>query len=205
MQSLKRPRSQRTLDYPRAVFPAEARPLIRASTVIRSAAVLLALGLMAASLAWACIPQPLLVVEPSATARVGDKVTVRGVNFRGLSEIRLNGLSGPRLATGRGEQFTIRVAVPEVRPGLYVLVGVSRDPTGGLAASASTPLQVVSSRPGAATAPAPATSAGGEDASPSSSSGIDPLPAAAAGLGLLALGVLLGALLVRSRRRAGLR
>jgi hypothetical protein len=146
----------------------------------------------------------LLVVEPSATARVGDTVTVRGVNFRGASEIRLNGLRGRRLATGHGEQFTVRVAVPDVRPGLYVLVGVTRDPTGGLASSASAPLQVVSSRPAAATAPAPSTSSGGADASPPSSSGIDPLPAAAGGLGLLALGVLLGALLVRSRRRTGL-
>ena len=181
-----------------------------AGTVI--AVGVLAIVLVAASAAWGCIPQPVLFVTPSAAARAGDTVTVRGLNFQGPAEIRLNGIDGRRLATGSGGDFAVKLVVPKIRTGLYALVGVSRGNDGGLTGTATTAFEVVSSKLGATgsggasatgggtTARRPSAGAGEGGSTTSSSQGMAIVPAAAAGLGLLLLGALLGTLTARRRR-----
>jgi hypothetical protein len=120
-------------------------------------------------------------------------VTVKGVNFNRRAEIRWNSIRGPLLAKSSREQFSVKVRVPKAPSGLYSLVAVTRDQTGGLAGVSSTPLQIVSlgsSRSGGPPPPA------GRGASPSRTRS-STAAAVAGGLGLLALGGLAGALVAR--------
>lgn len=159
---------------------------------------LLALGVVAVSQAWACVPQPLLFVQPPASAQPGDTVTVRGVNFRERAEIRLDGIDGSRLATGKGRQFVTKLSVPRVDAGIHVLTAITRDADGGLSAAASAPLEVLRAGGGRGVGAPPATAR--DSGGSASSADIAPGAAAAGGAALLVLGALLGALLARRRR-----
>lgn len=94
-------------------------------------AAFLALVLALAGLAWACVPQPYIVLRPLASASAGTKVTVEGQNFAGdRHEIRWNGVEGELLATASGAYFSVPFTVPSASPGMYSLVAMSREPGG---------------------------------------------------------------------------
>lgn len=84
---------------------------------------------------WACVPQPLVTIEPSASGPPGSEVTVEVMAVSGRAEIRWNAVDGPLLATGSGPQLSAPVAIPPVPPGLYTVVVVEREPGGGLGSS----------------------------------------------------------------------
>lgn len=103
----------------------------------------LALALFWASVAWACVPQPLLAVVPRASGRPGAEVTVHGLSFGpGKVEVRWNALDGPHLADSTGPDFSVSVKVPEVPTGLYALVVLTRGPDGSITQRASTAFDV---------------------------------------------------------------
>lgn len=156
----------------------------------------LALAVTVTGVAWACIPQPMLLVEPRASATAGAAVTVRGLNFTRRAEIRFNGVSGPLLETADGEQFRAKVRVPRAPAGLYTLVALTRDQSGSVSGMASAPLEIAAGPPGLS--PGAARPRRTRDAS---SGKLGPALAAAGGFGLLLLGGLTGALLARRRPR----
>lgn len=86
---------------------------------------------------WACIPQPLLWVEPRSSASSGAQVTVKGVTFKDAPiEIRWNGVDGPLLDRVTGPSFSATVSVPPAESGTYSIVAFARDQGGGVGASA---------------------------------------------------------------------
>jgi len=139
----------------------------------------------------------MLLVERRASAAAGDTVTLRGLNFGRRAEIRFNGLSGPLLKSASGQQFKVKVRVPRVPAGLYTLVGLERDQSGGVSGTASTAIEVAAGPDGPAPSPPPARL---PKASDTSSEGVSPALAAGGGFGLLLLGGLTGALIARRRR-----
>jgi len=161
------------------------------------------LGLLVAlagtSVAWACVPQPMVLVQPQASAKPGSQVTVRGLNFARQAEIRFNGIEGPRLATASGEQFFVKLRVPKAPSGLYTLVALTRDQSGGVSSTASTPLQIGAASNQGPAPPAPTAAGGGS--SESSSTGVSVGLAAVVGLLLVVLGGAAGALIAARRRR----
>jgi len=143
------------------------------------------LGTLAA--AWACTGQPQVFSVNPITAPVGAQVTMRGeaVAVGAPVELRWNGVAGPKLAEVTADSragFEMVFTVPEVAPGVYSLVVVTRD---GAAAVGRTAFEV--SGAGTVTADsgfASATQAAGLDAAvPVGSSA-----ALLAGVGLLAAG-----------------
>lgn len=94
--------------------------------------------------AWACVPQPAITaIDPRASGPGGAEVTVEGENFGDAPvELRWNGTSGEVLGTGNGPNFSMRVTVPDEAEGLYVLTALSRQPGGGVGATARTPFLI---------------------------------------------------------------
>lgn len=92
----------------------------------------------------ACVPQPLLLVQPAASGSPGAKLTAMGTTFgTGPAEVRWNALDGPLLGTGTGPDFSVELTVPDVPDGLYTLVGIARSSGGGIAGTARATLRVV--------------------------------------------------------------
>lgn len=170
------------------------------------AVLLCLLGLaVAGAAAWACVPQPMLLVEPRASARAGDTVTVRGLNFGRRAELRFNGVSGPLLTTASGERFKAKVRVPRARGGLYTLVALTRDQSGGVSGIASAPLEIAAAggdRRGDSSARPGTAGSGSGQTDDTSSDGVRPALAAGGGFTLLVLGGLTGALLARRPPRS---
>ncbi len=103
------------------------------------AAVLATVGVAAA-----CVPQPLLLVQPGASESPGAKLTAMGTTFgSGPAEVRWNALDGPLLGTAPGPDFSVEFTVPDVPDGLYTVVGIARSPSGGIEGTARASLQVV--------------------------------------------------------------
>jgi len=156
--------------------------------------------------AWACVPQPLIVVQPNASGRPGAHVTVSGINFPlGVVEIRWNGLEGPKLAeSAAGSDFSLPVTIPTAAEGLYTLVGVGRAPDGSVAGTVARAAFLVPGGPGPAASGAPDSNTGSLDgrstATGDSSTKVNPFAAAAGGAGLVAIGGVGGALMARRRR-----
>lgn len=177
------------------------------------AGLVLAVAVLAtATAAWACLPQPYIVVQPRSSGPAGSEIVVEGARFgEGPIEVRWNGLDGPQLASATGPDFTVTAAIPSDPPGLYTLLVVSRASDGGvdsvqravfdITAEGGDPATDVGSgtEPGAAAAGAAADPEGPAQPGPS---GYDTGVQAAAGVGLLALGAVLGAGLSRRRRGA---
>lgn len=154
--------------------------------------------------AWACVPQPLVSLQPTGSGPAGGEVTVNGVSVAGDAEIRWNGLQGPLLATVAGPAFTSKVKVPAADPGLYTIIVLERTPSGGVGSTGRAAYLVTSGgpapAPGAATPPA-GTEPTGEApvATGSRGDGLSPVLAGAGGVVLLALGAV-GGLLLSGKR-----
>lgn len=109
-----------------------------------SALVLVAALIYAGSTAWACVPQPILSIEPLASALPGARFSVAGERFSaGVLEVRWNGLDGPLLAGGSGPSIHAEVAVPEVPPGLYTVFGFNRGSDGTVGVVARSAFEVL--------------------------------------------------------------
>jgi hypothetical protein len=152
------------------------------------------------SVAWACVPQPYIVVQPRASGPAGAQVDVVGDNFeRGSAEIRWNGLNGELLGKANGPTFSLTVTVPDDEEGLYSLIAISRGAQGEVGSIARAAFSLTGSDQPVVDA-RKATTATGEREDSSSPS---PLPAMVAGGALVVAGAAAGAGAVRfsGRRR----
>lgn len=131
---------------------------------IQVAAAFLAVGslvftVLAASSAFACIPQPLVLVGAPGAGNPGDKLTVRGVRFAGGTiELRWNAIDGPLLATASSADFAAEVTIPPAAPGVYVVVVFARGQDGNVGSVATAPVVVSGPTVAAAAAKAGASS-----------------------------------------------
>jgi hypothetical protein len=118
----------------------------------------LAVGVVAAGIAWACTPSAEIVVSPSQ-GRSGDAATVTGTSFRdGPVSLHWDSPSGPVVGTGAGPSFSTGITIPESNSGGHYVVAIQE---GGGTATAS--YSVLADPP----APAPVTQPGGGSNSPS--------------------------------------
>ncbi|HEV2125952.1 MAG TPA: hypothetical protein VGW38_24610 [Chloroflexota bacterium] len=165
---------------------------------------MLLLGALAATAsASACVPQPLLSVQPHASAQPGSNVTVTGISFgTATAEIRWNGIEGPLLATAEGPDFSTEITIPDVPAGLYTVIGIARQAGGGLDGTAAISFQVTDfseagepSSPGAAVTAAPAPNH--RHTAPDGSTTLSLRTAAVGGTGILLIGGLMGAWVMR--------
>lgn len=109
----------------------------------RLGAVILALLVTGAGLAWACVPQPYIVLRPLASGAASAEAAVEGQNFTGdRHEIRWNGLDGEMLTTASGAYFSVGFKVPAVEPGMYTVLAVTREPGGTVGNVATASFQV---------------------------------------------------------------
>lgn len=155
---------------------------------------------LAAPLAWACVPQPLLVtVQPRGSGPPGTEVTVSALGFDpGRAEIRWNAVDGKLLAAPDGPDFSAPVVIPQASEGLYHLVVLARSAGGEIGNTAAVSFYVTAEA--GAAPPAPRRWVAEE--APSSSSSADAGTAVAAGTGAaVALAVAGGAALAARRRR----
>lgn len=168
-------------------------------SVALAAACALGLSTLAAAAAWACVPQPLLSLEPSGSAPPGAEVTVKGNDISGATaEIRWNDPEGPLLAKVTGRSFAVPVKIPDVPEGLYTLMVIGRLTDGTVSGTGRASVLVTASGGSvgrSAVTPAPAV-----NGSSATSSGLSP-GLAVAGAGLLALGAGCGVGFSRRNRR----
>lgn len=106
-------------------------------------------GLVTAiSPSWACVPQPMLAVQPRASGPPGSEVTVDGANFQGgRVELRWNDSDGPLVGSAVGRTFSIPIRIPDVPPGLYALVALEREEDSSVGGVARTAFQLVDTLP----------------------------------------------------------
>lgn len=160
--------------------------------------------------AWACVPQPrLVVITPQASGPAGSQVTVQGIGFDSppsTTEIRWNTAEGPVLGRSDSADFSVAVTVPEVGPGTYGVLVMSRGADGVLGNAARATFEVTggaATEGGSTRAPAvaasPATSPGPTFAPAptvvAGSSGPSGVSLALVALALLAAGVFVGTLI----------
>jgi hypothetical protein len=104
------------------------------------------LVVVAASAAWACVPQPrLVVVAPKASGPPGSRVSVEGIGFDASParvEIRWNTADGPTLGTADQADFAVPVTIPDAAPGLYGILVMSRGADGVLGNTGRAAFQV---------------------------------------------------------------
>ncbi|MEJ7763992.1 MAG: hypothetical protein WKF86_00690 [Acidimicrobiales bacterium] len=159
-----------------------------ASVGMASAAVL-----AGTSAGWACVPQPLLTLTPVASGPEGTEVIVNAYSVSGRAEIRWNAIDGPMLGTGQGPVFSVPLKVPSSAPGLYTVLLLERGPGGALGSTGRAAFQVTG---GTQPAPGPFTTA---THAPSPRSSSVTASKVLAGAGLLAVGAIGGAIVVRRR------
>lgn len=168
----------------------------------RSAAVAFGIAvilLTAAATAWACVPQPVLSVQPLASGPPGFQATVEGANFEGgRVELRWNALDGPLLASATGGSFTVQVNIPDAADGLYALVALERRQDGSVGGVARTAFQLARSTASSAASPPQPTSTRDDKESPSTMFAVTLGVAGAAALLVVGGGV--GAATARRRR-----
>lgn len=173
-----------------------ARPALLAAVAV-TAAVLVA----AAVGAWACVPFPMLSVEPSASAAPGTEVTVEGLDFGSAPvELRWNALDGPLLAKTQGPIFSTPVTVPESPAGIYTIVGLGRAPDGSVGAKTAASFQVTG--PAAPSPDVPATVAADSGGDDSDDDGPSTAVVALGGLVLAVAGGFVGATVAGRRTRS---
>lgn len=155
----------------------------------------------AGSVAWACVPQPYIVVQPRASGPVGAQVQVVGDNFeRSTAELRWNGLDGQLLGKANGPTFSLNVTIPNHEAGLYSLLAISRGAQGEVGSIARAAFSVTGiDEPVAEEGGATSEARGQEERSSSS-----PVPAMVVGGALVVAGGAAGAAMARlsGRRRA---
>ena len=136
-----------------------ARSLLRWSCVVVGS---IGIVIACASLSWACVPQPVVVVQPSNFGPVGSKVTIEGLRFAvGPTEIRWGGLEGPLLATGMGPNISQEVTVPSAGAGLYSIVVFSRAADGSVGTAVqATAFEVTAGENATSEAPSPTPATG---------------------------------------------
>ena len=155
--------------------------------------------------AWACVPQPGILVQPRSSGAAGTQVTLIGKAFAdSRAEIRWNALDGELLGAVPGPDFSTDVTIPQAPSGLYTLIVILRGADGAVANTARAPFEVV-----AASAP-PASAAARTDnrpnsplPSPAPATASSPRATAALALGLLAVVLAFAALLMSLRQRSG--
>lgn len=158
-----------------------------------------------AAVAWACVPQPYLVVQPRASGAVGDEVEVVGENFDpGPVEVRWNALDGELLGKAAGPSFAAKVIVPEDEAGLYSLLAISRGPQGQVVGIARVAFSLTGAEPGVAPAGDASGAGAGGSGSGTGDSSSSPIAPMAFGAALVAAGGAAGAGAMRwsGRRRA---
>lgn len=155
------------------------------------------------SAAWACVPQPrLVVITPQASGPAGSQVTVQGIGFDpapSRTEIRWNTAEGAVLGRAESADFSVTVTVPEAAPGSYGVLVLSRGADGVLGNTARASFEV---RSDDAASPAPVTappSSPGPTFAPAPTvitrdSGTTGLTLVLAGVAVLAVGVFIGTL-----------
>lgn len=177
--------------------------LLRRSLVAGVTAVLLGL----AGAASACVPQPLVTLQPRESGPAGSEVTVNAVSVAGEAEIRWNGTDGPLLAKATGPAFSTPMKVPDAEPGLYAVVVLERTRSGSVGSTARASFLVTgpdsdpgtgSAAPGRPGAP-PETVASPPGDSSADDDGVPIGVALAAGGGLAVLGGIGGVTIGRRR------
>lgn len=165
----------------------------------------------AASVAWACVVQPIISIAHRSSGPAGSSVTLVGQSFNGPVELRWNAFAGPKLATANGPSFYTPIVIPHVSAGLYTIIALGRAADGSVNSTARAEFLVTGSNQ---SSPAPLSSHGvtpsrRSRSSPPSTVSVTPGLIAAVSLGglvLLALGGLAGGARVRhSDRRGGAR
>lgn len=103
------------------------------------------LAMSGAAHAWGCVPMPLLVtLKPAWSGPAGTEVTVEGLGFDpGPLEVRWAASDGPTLASVQGESFSARVTIPDVEPGLYAIIVLSRGTDGSVGNTGTASFQVI--------------------------------------------------------------
>jgi len=124
-------------------MPERWRILARALIVGTAVAGAAMIGTAGVSLA--CVPQPLVTVQPRATGPSGTRATVEGIDFGDGSpvEIRWNGATGPMIGAATGPQFSVEVKIPDTAAGLYGLVVLARSQDGGISSAARSAFEVL--------------------------------------------------------------
>ena len=159
---------------------------------------LLVIVLTAMGAAWACVPQPVLSVQPLASGPPGSQVTVEGANFAGgRVELRWNGLDGPLLFSATGASFAVPISIPDGADGLYALVALERQQDGSVGGVARTAFQLVRSTASTLASPPQATSSTDDEASPSTVVAVT--LGIAGAIALLVAGAAVGAATTRHR------
>ncbi len=95
------------------------------------------------SLARACLPQPLISLQPKSSGPPGAEITVNARTINDRAEIRWNAPDGPLLGTATGPAFSVPITIPDVPRGLYTLVVIERQPDGGLGSSGTAAVAVI--------------------------------------------------------------
>lgn len=109
--------------------------------------------------AWACVPQPGILVQPTSSGAAGTEVTIIGKAFGdAMAEIRWNALDGELLGALPGPDFTTSVTIPQAPPGLYTLIAIVRGADGSVADTARAPFEVVEAGASVGSAAGPANS-----------------------------------------------
>lgn len=166
-----------------------------------AAGVAMALVVHAVALAWACVPQPLLVVlQPRASGPAGTAVQVQVIGFdRGAVEVRWNAADGPELARSTGPDFTADIVIPDAAPGLYSVVVLARQAGGGIGNAVTSAFHVTEERdaPHAAVPP----TAPEREVTPARAAPRSRVPLLATGIAILAVGGI-GAFGLARRRQA---
>ncbi len=142
--------------------------------------------------AWACVPQPRLVMlSPMASGPAGTRITVEGVGFDtppNSIDVRWNSATGAQLGVASGPSFSLDVTIPSAEPGLYRIIVLSRGPDGNIGNTGAASFQVT----GAAPATSPAPESGAASSVEAETDSVSPAPvvfglAAGGGFGLLVL------------------
>lgn len=164
-----------------------------------TAVVVVALALLSAGGAWACVPQPLITLTPMASGPPGTEVTVNGYAINGQAEVRWNALDGPLLADALGPVFSVPIVVPEAEEGLYGLIVLERADDGSLGSTARAAFEVTAEPSSPAPVDTTTTPESPTTGAASSGASVPAGLAAAGAVGLLALGGAGGAALARRR------
>lgn len=166
------------------------------ASVVGTAILMLALGV---GPGWACVPQPLISLQPSASGPPGSQLALTGLAFgQGPVEVRWNAVDGPLLAQGSGPTISGPINVPQTPEGLYSIIAFNRAPDGTVGSSSRASFQVTAAgTPTTTQASSPATSV---EVPPPSKGGNSRSGTLFTGLAALVTGVVVGATLMRRRR-----
>lgn len=153
-------------------------------------------GVVTAAMAWACVPQPLVAIQPRASGPAGSQVTVQASAVNGDVELRWNGIQGPELGKATGPSFSLPVTIPQAPEGLYAIIAVERLADGSARSTGRAAFLVTG-----AGSPAPAPAAlPPPPAKDTTTGGPSAGVLALAALGLLGAGAAGGALATRRRK-----